>query len=685
MTMLRFLPLALILPTVPLSTTVQAQTSLDTVVVTATGRAVDEADTPQAVTVLQPQDATVTGDLFRGRAGMAVQSDGAWGQNPVLRGLRKESIVVLVDGIRVNSAQPQGALASFASLGLLDRVEVVQGPSSVLYGSGAMGGVVNLITPEPEFSDEAALHGRFGLGLGTSRSGAILLQRSGPQHALVIGAAAENAHDYRSPDGREEHTGFRSNSLLAKYAFRASDAVTLRMNLQRHAVDDVWYPGSARTGGRPGGAGIPPPLGKVTIRSPEQRRDLIEAGADVLVGPGKLSAELWQQKVFRQIRAWSASTRRDYVRNDVTFSTNGLRARYVLPAGDAHVLTIGAETWRMRADPERYMDNNPPFFDNNVRNDPFDRGSLRSSGLFVQDEMEWGRASVVAGLRYDRIDGDARSKGAGPAMQTSGLDHKDDTLSWSLGVSWPLAETHRLYANVGRAWRAADLRERFEDSARGDGYYHIGNPQLDPERSTSIEAGLKGRGGAIDYRISAYRTRIDDYIAGRITGAIHPGSGLPIKLTENLDRVVIRGLEAEAWMPLGTFIANIGFSWLRGQNHQDREPLAFMPPAELTVGLGQPARSGLYWHAAVRTVARQNRVGTRFTSGTEDRTSGFTTADARLGWNFGRVSGLSDLQLELRVDNLFDRRYHEHLTEGITGQEIAAPGRSASLSLRGSF
>lgn len=682
-----FWPVALALLTVPLSPSAPAQTRLDTVVVTATGRPAESAETPQAIEVIDPADGEPSappGSLFRGRPGMAVQSDGAWGENPVLRGLRKESIVVLVDGVRVNSAQPQGALASFVDLGLLERIEVVQGPSSVLYGSGAMGGAVNLITPSTRFTPEPRLSGRFGLGFGTTTAGALLLERSGPGHALVLGAAANDTDDYDSPDGRVPNTRYRSDSLLAKYAYRLSPQASLRLNLQRHAVHDVWYPGSARTGGRPGGAGLPPALGTVTIRSPEQRRELAELGVDARLGPGQLSAEVWRQDVFRQIRAFSERLGRDYVRNDVTFSTQGLRTRYVLPVGDAHILTIGAETWRMRADPERYIDNNPPFFDANRRNDPFDHGSLRSTGVFVQDEIEWGRARIVAGARFDRIDGDARSKGAAPMLQTTGLAHRDDTLSWSLGVLYPITATANAYANVGRAWRAADLRERFEDSARGDGYYHVGNPRLEPERSTSIEIGLKGSGGDVDYRISAYRTRIDDYIAGRVTGTLHP-TGLPIKLTENLDEVVIRGVEGLATMPLGAFVVDASFTWLRGDNRQDDEPLAFLPPPQASVGIGQAPTRGPYWRAALRAVARQDRIGTRFTAGTENETPGFVTADALVGWRFGDFGALSDLRAELRVVNLLDRSYHEHLTEGISGEELLAPGRSASLSIRGRF
>ncbi|HRO61977.1 MAG TPA: TonB-dependent receptor, partial [Burkholderiaceae bacterium] len=363
-----------------------------------------------------------------------------------------------------------------------------------------------------------------------------------------------------------------------------------------------------------------------------------------------------------------------------TFVTNGARAKYAFPLGERHLLTVGAEAWRMKADPERYMDNNPPLFDNNMRNDPFDRGSIDSTGLFVQDEFELGRTRFVAGARFDRVEGDARQKGVGPAAQTSGLSHSDTNVSWSIGATHPLAESLNLYANVGRAYRAADMRERFEDSARGDGYYHVGNPQLKPERSTSVEIGLKGRNDRLDYRAAAFHTRIDDYIAGRVTGEISAANGLPIKRTGNLDEIVVYGLEGAASMPVGIFVADAAFTWLRGENRQDDEALYQMPPAELRLGIGQPAAQGFYWRTQLRAVARQDRIATRFSAGTENETAGFATADAQLGWRFGRLGGLSAASIDVRFLNIFDRQYHEHLTDGISGRELPAPGRGVLIS-----
>lgn len=665
------------------------EVTLGTGVVTARGYASDSFTTPQAIEVVTPDGTNIgpAGNALRGKPGLALHSDGAWGQNPVLRGLKKESVVVMVDGIRMNSAQPQGALASFMDLGLLDRIEVVKGPGSVLYGSGAMGGVVNMITPQPRFTDEVRFGGRFGLlssSVDRGVAGALLVDASSSDHGLVAGISGKDVGNYKSPDGRERRTGYDSGTALLKYQYRLADGYVLRAHVQYHQDEDVWYPGSARTGGQPGGAGIPAPLGTVTIHSPKQSRELYGVGLDADVAGGTLSTDVYRQEVYREIRAWSDGRQKDYVRNDVSFITHGLRSQWNGAVG-SHWLTMGGEVWQMKGDPERYMDNNPPWFDNNVRNDPFKDGKITSFGVYVQDEFTLGSAEFTAGARYDRNKGTAKQKGMGPQAQYSGLTSTDNNLSWSLGALQPLTRTLNLYANVGQAYRSPDMRERFEDSARGDGYYHQGTPKLDPERSTSFELGLKGRDGLQNYQLAAFYTRIDDYIAGRVTGVNHPQNNLPIKQTENLDKVTIYGLEGNLEQPVGDFIVDAGFTWLRGKNKQDDEPLYQMPANELRLGIGQPADLGFSWHAGIRAVDGQGRIAKKFSNGSEDKTSGFVTADIRAGYGFGGFAGLKSSRVDLLLSNLTDKKYHEHLTDGVSGQELKAPGRGVTLAVSGSF
>ncbi|MBA2779052.1 TonB-dependent receptor [Billgrantia kenyensis] len=661
---------------------------LPSVTVTAKGYEADELDTPSATLTLDASRAPASesvGSLFRGQPGTAVHGDGSWGQNPVLRGLKKESIVLQVDGVRLNSAQPQGALASFASLGLLDSIEVVKGPGSVLHGSGALGGAVNLRTPQAEFSDRPSIGGRFSASAGSvddSLGGGAILTLSNADHALVLGATGRDVGDYDTPTGRVENSGFESSAFLAKYAFRLAEGHRLQLNVQGQEDRNVWYPGSAKQAPNPA-------LGTLTIHSPRQERELYELSYEGEIGPGTLEASLYRQEVLRQIRAWSSGQERNQVWNDVTFTTDGVRAQYRLPLGERHLLTVGAETWEMSGDPQRFQ-YNPPLSNNAVATSPFRNGVIESRGVFLQDEIMFDDWTLMLGARYDSVTGDADIKGSGPDATTEGLRSESDTLSWSVGAIYNASPMLNPYVSLGSAYRAPDMRERFEDAARGDGYFHVGNPQLDPEQSTNLEIGLKGRSERGEYRLAAFHTRIDDYIAGRITGDTN-AQNQPIKRTENLDRIEIQGLEAGFLLPLegslagGHWQLDGSLTWLRGTNKQDDEPLYQMPAHEATLGIGQQPPVGFHWHAQVRGVASQDRTADLFSNGTEPSTPGYATADLGLGWRFGPAAGLSSFEVGLEVNNLFDRTYREHLTDQPEGGELLAPGRGALLSLRGRF
>ncbi|WP_417501170.1 TonB-dependent receptor plug domain-containing protein [Marinobacter sp.] len=659
---------------------------LDELVITAKGYESDTLETASAIEKLAASEsaaAKTAGDLFRGKPGLAVQGDGgAWGGNPVIRGLKKESVVMLVDGVRLNSAQPQGAIASLAAMSLLDSVEVVKGPGSVLHGTGALGGAINLRTPEAEFSETAEVHGRLSGSTGTvdsSLAGGALVKLSSKDHGLVLGAATKDVDDYETPAGDVDNSGYRSESFLAKYAYRLSTDQKLTLNLQNHEDRDVWYPGSAKTG--------PAGNGTLIIHSPKQTRTLAELGYEAAIASGTFEASVYRQNVDRQIRAFWDFKDRNQVWNDVSFDTDGAKAQYRMPLGGAHLVTVGLEAWEMTADPARFT-YSPPMSDTAVSNSPFRDGEIQSRGVFVQDDIAAGNWNIQFGARYDKVTGDARVVGNGPGARTTGLESSAETLSWSTGAIYNVSAMVNPFISLGTAYRAPDMRERFEDASRGDGYFHKGNPQLDPEKSTSAEIGLKGRGRFGEYQLAAFYTRIDDYIAGRVTGANNPANNLPIKQTENLDEVTIYGAEAGFIMPFEALVASApsvdidgSLTWLRGENKQDNEPLFQMPAPELTLGVGQQSRPGFNWHGQVRAVAEQDRTADTFSNNTETSTPGYATVDITLGWNFDSIGDMNKLKCTLEGNNLLDKQYRAHLTDG----DILSPGRGLVARLESNF
>ena len=668
-----------------------ADTVLAPVNVTAKGYAAEDLETPVSTNALDRDEllrrnVQNPGEALRGEPGLAVASDGAQGQNPVIRGLKKESVVLLVDGMRLNSAQPAGAVASFMSLGLADRIEVVKGPASALYGTGALGGAINVLLPQARFEPGAKFSAAASYD-SASRGvrGTGVLNASGGDHALMLGASLARIDDYKAPDGRVDRTGYDSDSFIGQYRFRIDNAQQLRFSLQRHEDEDVWYPGSTRP--------HPSPLvGNTTVHSPRQSRTLAEAGYSRKgsgESPLNLDVRVYRQEMERRIYAWSSVRNDEISRTHVTFATDGIDAKADWLVHPQHLLSFGANYWQMGASPERYL-NSPPGFAT-VRRDPFDDGRIGAFGVYVQDDMRFGKLNVLAALRHDTVKGEAAAMAnpAAPALMiTNNLDRRDSAFSGSLGAIYETASLLRPYANLSRGFRAGEMRERYESSPRADGYYYAGNPQIKPEISTQFEIGLKGQDDRFGYQLALWRNRIADYMSGldisgtpRAIVVCGAANAAACKETVNISQVTLHGFEAQGrWQAWRGHWLKAGLSLVRGSNDALDEPLFQMPADELTLGWEGNVAPDWTMDVTGRFVRRQNRVATVFSRGSENATPGFATMDVGATWRYAKSQSL-----RIGAKNLFDREYHEHLTEGVSGQEIHMPGRSLVLSWKGDF
>lgn len=659
---------------------------LEVMIVTASGTAANELSTPHATTILTQKDiqqklANTLAETLRGEPGLFVHSDGAWGNNPVIRGLKKEQIVILVDGIRINAAQPAGAISSTVIPENLEKIEVIKGPMSVLYGSGAMGGVINLLTQQQTFSDQPVQQGSYSLtasSVDDGFTGAADYSCTSSAHQLTVSASGGSRDDYESPEGHIAHSGFDDFSFNAIYKYQIEPGKVFRVNTQYYEANDVWYPASK--------ANKPLPIGTRLIRSPEQTRSLLSFGYNQKLFDsldGVLDIELYQQEVFRIMQPYSLDLDKALINTRINVATTGGRITLRFHPHDNHRLSIGIDGWELNSDPSR-LQMQPPAFTHYRRNDHFSDAEIISTGLFVQDEIMLDNWDFKVGVRYDHVRGDAEAAALPAFLLPDNLDSTDDLFSWSLGGVYHLSDWINPYASLAQGVRVGDLRERFESALRSDGYMHVGNPQIEPEKNTAFEVGLKGGSHAARYSANLHYSRIDDYIDAQVTGFLTPGG--PVKYTTNIDEVVVYGIEGQYSQYLAEQLnLHLAVSWLRGENRELDEPLYQTPAPELSIGLHYQPEFGFNWEVTGRLVREQTRVAAEFSNGTENPTAGFATMDLAVGYQFSPEMNLGDLNIRLTVKNLFDKAYHEHLTEGLSNQEISAPGRNILLSLRSRF
>lgn len=672
---------------------------LEPVTVTAKGYEALVDETPRSVNVIeadtiQRTQARSLGDLLRGQPGLAVAVDGSVGLDPIIRGLKRDQVLVLVDGVRINALQPpgRGSLASYVNVDLIERIEVIRGPNSVLYGSGAMGGVINIITRGGDYTDEPELNGWSRLGYTSVDEGvraAVGASLSDPRNVLDLSIARLDTEDYRMGDGeRLDDSATEQTALNLRYRRQLAEGHELQFQAQRNRREDVWYLASRNFRDQELGGPFPQPQGLNTHYAPEKERDLLELSYTGELGGSwepLLSASIYRQELERGNYDWNRELAKDYRTSDTDFVTDGGRVQLEFSPHPQHVVLLGADSWELKSSPVSFIGTPETDWEPTVRIPLIDDARLQSTGVFAQDDIYLDDYIVSLGVRYDEVEGSANSAlGVEPP-----LDRTDYNLSWFTGVNWDLDPALQPYASLSEGYRSASLLERYLTYPYSDGFNWISNPQLDPERNRTFEIGARGSIGNTTYSFAAYESRIRDYIGGQV---LSPG----LKRTVNLEKARIQGAEFTLDHDLGSGLNAFAWgTWLQGDNRDPAfdEPLYQMPSPELTVGLEQRRERGWQWLGQVRAVAGQDRTADIFSAGTERETSGFATADAQVGYRFGPSGGFQGHELTLSVTNLFDRDYREHVNAMIEdridpangAQDVKAPGRSVGLFWNATF
>lgn len=471
--MFRKFPLALAITTAlaaALPFAAQAQTpsddadDLDEVIVTATRTAVTTDASLAAVEVIdsaaiERSQATSLTELLRGRAGINLSNQGGAGKLSTLfvRGAESDQVLVLVDGVRIGSAT--SGLASFQDLpvAMIDRIEIVRGPRSSLYGSDAFGGVIQIFTRR----DKGPAQFRFHVGAGSHgyREGGLGVGGSSERGWFGIDAGLQSTDGIDAcrgagfpvfagcfVDGQTDRDGYENHSFSARGGVNIGESVTLEAHAL-HASGHNEYDGSFVDNSDI----VQQVVGAQLRWKASDRFDL-----RFNVGSNKDESD----NFLGSAANGSFATRRDNasVQADITLA-------------DAQLLTLGSDWLRDRLDSStNYVDT---------------RRTDRA--VFAQYQGRFGSHDLQLALRND--DNDQFGN------KTTG------TAAWGLSF----ADAWRVTASYGTAFKAPTFNELY--------FPGFGNPALRPESSKTVEAGIAWRGERTSVRLDAFNTDVDDLIA----------------------------------------------------------------------------------------------------------------------------------------------------------------------------
>lgn len=595
-----------------------APESLDPVVVVATREARPVTEVAGDVTVITRDDlelslATSLADAFRYTPGIdAARSGTRFGTDGlILRGLGGNRVAIELDGVPLSR---QFAIGSFSSatrdlvdVGQVQRVEVLHGPASALYGSAALGGVVAIRTPEPL---ELLPPGRdlaVGLSQGfraadDSRHTRGFLAGAGDRLGGLLAGTWRQGHEPgASAAAATDPQDVESASALAKLAWEDAAGNRLTGLAYGYREDVQTEVHSVLGSGR---------FANTTeLSGDDESRIGLFALSYALAGGGWLDGG--------ELQAWTGSTAvaQDTVderaaaprpvrierRFEYDESLYGLSAdlyRAVDLAGRAHRLGFGAQWTHGRI--EELRDARETGLEDGsvsatVLGEDFPLRDFPTSatdefGLYVQDEIAVGRATLIAALRYDRYrldpDPDLVYGEDNPATTPVSIDR--DEFSPKLGVVVPISDHLDGWVQYAHGFRAPS----FEDANIGldiplFNIRAIPNPDLQPETSDGIEAGLRWRGAAAAVDLAAYYTRYDEFIESKVPLGPDPDSGRLLFQSQNISEAHIWGAELEARVALGAgFDLRGAASWARGENADDDQPLNSVGPPQAVLGVG---------------------------------------------------------------------------------------------------
>jgi hemoglobin/transferrin/lactoferrin receptor protein len=674
----------------------------DQIVVTPNRQEQASGDAPAPITVfdrdtiekIQPEKMA---DLFKAIPGVEIDGEGPFRGIPVIRGLSSNRVLILVDGQRLNNARESTTFAgiqpALVNLSEVERIEVLRGPASVQYGSDAIGGVINIITRQPNLGEqEFRVNGDVSVGYGTisdSQFGQVSVTGTGRGFSFYAGGSYEKVDDYTAADGASEdplyeeyvledntvpNSGMEQTNFNGGFKFLTGSQGVLRIDAEVVRTKDVGFPGFEI--GEAGG---------IEITFPNFDRDKI--GVAWNTGPVWGLSDISLSTYYQAVNKESQSTfdffpgffSDSFTQSNI--DSIGFNAQSIADLGN-HSLTFGLDFYTDNVEDEALSTScgfpgclSGDFEISTSVSVP--KSEQTGFGLYIQDGWTVSEAiTLQLGLRGDTFSFVSEND---PDYVGEPFDVTDSAVSGNLGVIWSVTDNVNLNALVARGFRTPNLQERsFFGTSTDQTTLILQNPDLSAESSWNYEIGTKVRYDRYSGGLHVFYNDLTDFITLAFldpddSRCAEVPPGLDCAQFANIEKATIWGAEFDLQAIFANWWTAFGsVAYMQGDNDNTGEPLAFIPPLKVVLGV-RYQRSAWWTEADLRFVDRQTRLPESsdfFDTGTR----GFTVYDLRGGFDFD--FGLGFL---LAIENITDKLYNE------TFNNRPEPGRNFRVTARYRF
>ena len=436
-----------------------AADTLNTINVTATRTALTTDETLAAVTVINQQEIEASQsrdlvELLDGLPGLSMSSNGGFGKNVSirLRGTGSKNVLVLIDGIRAGSATLGTVAWQDLPLSHIGRIEVVRGPRSHLYGSDAVGGVIQIFTVKGQKGLQ--LNGDVGYGTHNTTDTAASISGGNDNTRFSLRASHFNTDGFSALDNNNpDKDGYENNAISGNLSHQFNNGVQVKVSALRatgnNEYDSAWGPADDYDSDIEQQV-----INSQLLYSPSDNWDVT-----LMVGETRDRSTNYTNGVFAS-----------------TFNTKRRQASWQndLMVGEEGVVTLGLDFLRDEVD----------------GSSSYAVVERDNTGIFGQYQNQFGDSSLTVGLRYD----DNESFGG----HTTG----------NIAYGYDISNTLRFIASYGTAFNAPTFNDLYYQDPWGSN----GNPDLQPEESKTFELGLVGESAIGRWDMRLFRTNIDDLI-----------------------------------------------------------------------------------------------------------------------------------------------------------------------------
>ncbi|EMF8046717.1 MULTISPECIES: TonB-dependent hemoglobin/transferrin/lactoferrin family receptor [Serratia] len=644
----------------------KAKAADETMTVVATGNQRSSFEAPMMVTVIEgnspeSQTAGTAADMLRRVPGITVTGSGrSNGQDLMMRGYDRRGVLTLVDGIR-QGTDTGHINGTFLDPALVKRIEVVRGPSALLYGSGALGGVVSYETVDatdlllPGHDSGFRVYGTAGTGDHSLGMGASAYGKTDNLDGL-LSFGTRDVGDLRQGNGFDAPNDETISNVLAKGTWQLDDNQSLSGNL-RYYNNSAQEPKNPQTPASSSG-------NLMTDRSTIQRdaalsyklkpagQDWLDAEAKVYYSDVKINAH--------------TSGSEDEARKQTTKGAKlENRTRLFADTFASHLLTYGTEAYKQEQTPGGATES-------------FPHAKINFASGWLQDEITLRDLPVtlLAGTRYDNYKGSSDGY----------ADVDADKWSSRGAVSITPTDWLMLFGSYSQAFRAPTMGEMYNDSKHFSipmgpttiTNYWVPNPNLKPETNETQEYGFGLRfddlmlaDDSLQFKASYFDTKAKDYITTDVTMELGRGPRGPYCIScttfsTNIDRAKIWGWDATLSYKTPWFGWDLAYNRTRGKNEATGDWLSSINPDTVTSSLDVPlGETGL----SAGWVATFAERATRVETGTAEQ-AGYGVNDFYLSYK-GR-DRLQGMTTTVVLGNAFDKEYY-------SPQGVPQDGRNAKL------